>query len=106
MKITLNELIEVNKRLGGHLVSDSSLKFAESACENARSTYQVAAIWIRAIVNDHPFSDANKRTAGYVIEHLIGIKNQKKMGDALTRIASKSITNLDKIKDMIKNANR
>ena len=106
MEITLKELIEVNSRLGGSLRSDSSLDFAESQTKGCNSAYRCAAIWARAIIVDHPFTDANKRTALYAIAKQIGIKDQKKMAMTITRIASQSIADLNKIVEMLKNANR
>ena len=76
MKITLKEVIEANKKLGGSLLSDSSLNFAESVCKNTKSGYKCAAVLVRAILVDRPFSDASKRTTVYVIAKLIGKKNK------------------------------
>ena len=106
MEITLKELTEINSRLGGSLRSDSSLSFAESYAETCGSEYKCAAVWARAIIVDHPFTDANKRTALYAIAKHIGIKDQKKMAMTITRIASQSIADLNKIVEMLKNANR
>ena len=106
MKITLEELIRANKKLGGNIMSDSSLSFAESLCRNAKSSYTCASIWARAILVDHPFSDANKRTALYAVERCIGIHDQEQMAKALIRIASSNINDLKKIEEVLKNANR
>lgn len=106
MKITTEEVIEVNKRFAGLLRSDSSLRFAEAHCKNIDSKYKCASIWARAILVDHPFSDANKRTAVYVIDSYIGIKNLQKIERVIERIAVKNITSLKKIEEMLKNANR
>ena len=105
MKITLKELIQINKAFGGTLISDSSLKFAESYA-NTRSIYRQAAIWARAIVVDHPFSDANKRTALYAIGKHIRIKDPVAMAQVIGRIATKGTTGLKKIEEMLKYANR
>ena len=106
MKITLKEVVDINKRLGGSLISDSSLSFAESVCRNSRSTYRCATAWIRAILIDHPFSDANKRTTVYVIAKLVGIKNKKKINNFIIKVIVRNITSLKKIEEMLKNANR
>ena len=106
MKITLKELIEVNKRLGGGIRSDSSLSFAESTCKNSKSRHRQASIWIRAIVVDHPFTDANKRTALYAVDKIVGVSDEIKMARTIERIAAKSIADLKKLEWMIKNANR
>lgn len=106
MKITSIEVAEINKRFEGTLVSDSSLVHAENTCERIRSNYKCSAIWTRAIVIDHPFSDGNKRTALYVIDSFVSIKDQIKMSRTIERIAINNITDIDKIKELIKNANR
>jgi len=105
MKITSTEVAEINKRFGGVVVSDSSLIHAENTCERIRSNYKCAAVWIRAIVVDHPFSDGNKRTALYVIDSFVSIKDQIKMCRTIEKIAINNIANIDKIKELIKNAN-
>jgi len=106
MEITLKELIEVNSRLGGSLRSDSSLDFAESRTRGCNSAYRCASIWARAIIVGHPFTDANKRTALYAIAKYVKIKDQKRMAMTITRIASQSTDDLNKIVEMLKNANR
>ena len=106
MKITANDLIEINKEFGGHLRSDSSIRFAESNCKNIKSKYKNAAIWIRAIIIDHPFTDANKRTALFVLIKLIKIKDEDKITRAIIRIAKENISDLDKIVEVLQNANR
>ena len=101
MKFTLKEVIEANKRLGGTLLSDSNLRFAESVCKNSRSLYRCTAAWMRSILVDHPFSDANKRTAVYVIARLMGIKNRDKLNNVIIKIAKRNITDLRKIEEML-----
>ena len=106
MKITSTEISEVNKRFGGIVVSDSSLVHAQNTCERIRSNYKCAAVWTRAMVINHPFSDGNKRTTLYAIDSFVTVKNQIKMSRAIERIAIANIANVDKIKELIKNANR
>lgn len=106
MKITSQDVIEANRRLGGGLRSDSSLDFAEAYCRRRSSAYRCAAAWVRAIAVDHPFTDANKRTALYAIASHIRIKNPERMALAVGRIASENITSVERIVTVIKNANR
>ncbi len=106
MEITTEELVEVNRKFGGEIRSDSSLRFAEAHSANFKSSYRKAAIWIRAILVDHPFTDANKRTALYAIERILGVRNQEKIVKLITRIAAKNITNIEKLVEMLENANR
>ncbi len=106
MGITTEEVTEVNRKLGGSLRSDSSLKFAEAQCKNIASSYRRASIWVRAIIIDHPFTDANKRTALYVVDKLVNIKDLRKAALALERIALKNTISLKKIQEVLENANR
>jgi prophage maintenance system killer protein len=106
MKITLKEIIEVNQQFGGSLISDSSLSFAEAYGKQNRSIYMQAAVWARAIVVDHPFSDANKRTALYAIAKHVEVKDPVAMARVISRIAAKNIIDLKKIVEMLKYANR
>lgn len=66
MDITLKEIVEINKSLGGRLRSDSSIDFALHA-GRGRSLYWRIALLLRAILVDHPFVDFNKRTALVVL---------------------------------------
>lgn len=106
MKITPNELIEVNRRFGGTLRSVSSLEFAESYCANTESKYKHASAWLRAVLIDHPFSDGNKRTSVYIIARTVGLMENIKMERIIEKIILKNITSLKKIEEMLKNANR
>jgi len=100
------DIIKINKRLGGSLLNISSLEFAEELEKDNKGSYKKSAIWVRAIIIDHPFTDFNKRTALVVVANFIKIENQIRVAEALVKIAKKNITDLDKIVEMIKNANR
>lgn len=97
---------KINKQLGGSVLNKSSLGFAESIEQDTRGKYRKASIWIRAIIIDHPFTDANKRTAYLILSKFTEIHDEIRVADALINIAKKNITNVDKIVEMIKNANR
>jgi prophage maintenance system killer protein len=62
MDVTMDEIVEINKSLGGSIRSDASIGFALSAGKG-RSVYWRIALLLRAILVDHPFTDVNKRTA-------------------------------------------
>jgi len=100
------KVININRKLGGVLLNKSSLEFAEEIEKSTRSTYRKSAIWIRAIVIDHPFSDFNKRTALIVFSSFVEVKDQIRVASALIRIAKRGIADLDKIEEVIRNANR
>ena len=96
-----NEIVTINKELGGTLVNSSSLDFAIEMAEKQKNVYRKNAYLIRAIVVDHPFSDMNKSTAT-----IIAMRNFKKEGifcneesflRGIRKIAKESITDLNKI---------
>jgi prophage maintenance system killer protein len=79
MDVTKNEIVGINKALGGSLRSDASIDFALSA-GNGRSVYWRIALLLRAILVDHPFTDVNKRTA-LVVALLMLKRNKIKLGE-------------------------
>ena len=96
-----NEIITINKELGGTLVNPSSLDFAVEMAGKQKNVYRKNAYLIRAIVVDHPFSDMNKSTAT-----IIAMRNFKKEGivcneesflRGIRKIAKENITDLNKI---------
>mgnify|MGYP001612342557 CR=1 FL=1 len=97
--ITKEEIIKINKELGGEIINLSSLDFALKSEE--KNIYKRNALLIRAIVVDHPFSDMNKSTATISIIRNFrekGIKcKEESLFRGLEKIASKNITNLNKI---------
>lgn len=92
-------IIKINKELGGKLVRKGSLDFA---CDKrTKNIYKKNACITRAIVVDHPFDDYNKSTAHI---HLIRsfkknkIKcNEESLFRGLRNIAKNNITDLNKI---------
>jgi len=111
MKIGKKEIVRINKALGGHLSRDGSLEYALHR-QNERKTGEftkLAYLW-RAILVDHPFTDASKRTAAYLA--LVFAAQNKKVADkdllmrhALS-IAKQNITSIRKITRRLKNAIR
>ncbi len=104
------ELTAINKKFSnGHIISKSSLEFAESAIKRTKNWQEQAAYIIRAIVADHPFEDGNKRTAA---AYLAGILETYKISydpfkiDKLVVTLAKDTKDIDKIRRMIKNAIR
>jgi len=60
--LSLEDIIELNKRNGGQELNTSSISFALTQGEGRNPFKQLALLW-RAILIDHGFTDANKRTA-------------------------------------------
>lgn len=108
MKISVDEIIRINKGFGGHLKSRSSLEFAlDKQDEKKLGEYKKLAYLVRAILVDHPFSDGNKKTA-MIIVYSFAEQNNKKIDEELIKhhilsIASKNITNIRNIEWRLKN---
>ena len=109
MKISKEDLLRINKGFGGNLRSGSSLDFAFFKLESKKlGLYKKIAYLCRAILVDHPFSDANKRTAMF-LAFGFAEKNNKKVDRQLlqhhiTSIAKKNIINIRNIEWRVKNA--
>ena len=111
MEISKEEILRINHGFGGDLRNDSSLDFAMQMIENKKfGDYKKLAHLVRAILVDHPFSDANKRTAMYIV--LKFVEGTKKQVDRelllhhIVSIAKKNITEIKNIEYRLKNAIR
>ncbi len=109
MKIGKEDLLRINKGFGGNLRSSSSLDYAFEKLENRKlGIYKKLAYLLRAILVDHPFSDANKRTAMFVAYSFAeyGKKhvNQEVLMHQVSSIAKKNITDIRKIERRLKTA--
>jgi len=111
MDISKEELLRINKGFGGNLRSDSSLDYAfEKMNDKKLGMYKKLAYLIRAILVDHPFSDANKRTAAYAalsFAHDFDKEvNQELLTYHIISIAKQNISNIKNIEYRLKNAIR
>lgn len=111
MKIDKEELLRINKGFGGNLRSGSSLNYAIDMQENNKlGEYKKLAYLMRAIIVDHPFTDANKRTAIYLA--LKFAEENKKQVDRelllhhIISIAKNNETKILNIERRLKNAIR
>ncbi|MBU1136368.1 MAG: Fic family protein [Nanoarchaeota archaeon] len=111
MEISKEDLLRINKGFGGSLRSDASLDFAIRMQENEKlGEYKKLAYLMRAILVDHPFIDANKRTAMFLIFGFAE-KNKKQVNRELlihhlVSIAKKNEINIKNIEWRLKNAIR
>lgn len=109
MKFVLNkgDLIRINKALGGNLRADSSLDFAFAASENKTDRQKLALLW-RAILIDHPFDDANKRTVELITRAYARSKGHKadtkKLVNEIIDVSKNNISDLKAIERKIKYA--
>ena len=109
--LTKEDIIMLNKKFDkGRVINNSSLEFAVSHVAHSKSWLSQCAYLIRAILVDHIFEEANKRTAAlvmitYLDTHRIAY-DQYKIDKIVVDMITKNITDLNKIKRMIKNATR
>lgn len=110
MDITKEEVIEINRRLGGSLGSDSSIDYALSAGKGRGLYWRIALLW-RAVLVDHPFTDVNKRTAlnaAFLMLERNNIKLSREAKERITKnvleVAGKNITSVKNIERRIRYA--
>ena len=109
MKISMEDLIRINKGFGGNLRNEASLDFAIRIQNNKKlGGYKKLAYLIRAIIVDHPFTDGNKRTAMFLA--FAFADEYKKIVDSdllkhhILSISSKNINEIRNIEWRLKNA--
>jgi len=107
--LTKKDIIALNQEFDqGTIINESSLDYVISYVRRTENWTKALAWLIRAILIDHVFEEANKRTSalllktyvefeGYNIETADTIKIIKK-------IVTKNITSIKKIEDLIQNA--
>jgi len=107
MNISKEDILRVNQGFGGGLRSSSSLDYAIDM-QNSRKLgiYKKLAYLMRAILVDHPFTDANKRTASFIASAFAD-ENEKEMNmdillHHITSIASQNITDIRNIEWRLK----
>jgi prophage maintenance system killer protein len=110
--ISLNkkDLIGINHEIGGNrkFHNEDSLDFALSTAKHKKSWLYELSYIVRSLLVDHCFEDGNKRTAMIVIATYFKDNDLDFDKDKLTKtvwkIAKKSITDINKLMRMIKNA--
>jgi len=107
--LTKKQIIEVNKLFDkGKVINESSLEFALSSTNHTKDWITQLAYLLRAIVVDHIFEDGNKRTSAAIF--VAYCKVHKKAYDIykidliIRDLIQKNITDITKIRRMIKNA--
>lgn len=107
MKISREELLRINMGFGGGLRSDSSLDYALDIQNNKKlGIYKKLAYLMRAILVDHPFTDANKRTA-FFFSMAFADENKKKVDrdiliHQIISIAKQNITDIRNIEQRLR----
>jgi len=109
MKFGLNveDVVRMNKAIGGTLLNKNSLEFAIASGKEKSDRRKLALLW-RAILIDHPFSDANKRTVEIMTRHYARLKNYKidteRLVKEIVTAADENISDLKNIERRIKYA--
>ena len=113
MKFILNskDIIALNQEFDfGKLHNEASLDFAISYARKTENWTKALAFLTRAILIDHVFEEANKRTAALLImtysEYEGYMTNSSKIAIMIKNIILKNITSIKKIEDMIQNVIR
>jgi len=109
--ITKEDIIELNKQFdNGKVINNSSLEFALSSSKNTKDWIKGSAYILRAILIDHVFEEGNKRTASiFLISMMEKIKiayDPYKIDKIIIEIILKNISDINKIRRMIKDATR
>ncbi len=109
MKIDKGDILRINQGFGGRLRNDASLDFAIEKQQDAKlGEYKKLAYLWRAILVDHPFSDANKRTALFLAFNFAEELNKTADRDLLVHhaqsIAKNNIIDINVIERRLRNA--
>ena len=107
MKISKENLLRINQGFGGGLRSNSSLDYAIDIQNNKKlGVYKKLAYLIRAVLVDHPFTDANKRTAFFIAMAFADESRKEVDKDILTHqivsIAKQNITDIRNIEQRLR----
>jgi len=109
--INKQDVIEINKQFDkGNLVNEASLDFAFSNLQHTKDWIKQLAYLTRAILIDHVFEEGNKRTAAAIIMTILEYQkiayNPKQVDELVLLILKKNISDINKIKRLIKNVIR
>lgn len=109
MIITIEEIQDINKQFDtGEIVNKSSLEFALNAVQKSKDWVTQLAYLLRTIVLDHVFKEGNKRTAVAIFIAFCTMKNKQydiyKVDQIIKNMIQKNITDINKIRRLIKNA--
>ncbi len=104
--LSKKDVIEINKTFHtGKLVNESSLDFALVQISRSKNWLKTAAVLARAILIDHVFEDANKRTAAGVIMTIMRMNDlsfsSQKIDAIVVNITKNNITSIREIEKEI-----
>jgi len=107
--LSQQEIIEINRMFDqGKVINKSSLEFAVASAKKTKDWITQLAYLLRSIVMDHVFEEGNKRTAAAVFMTYVEIHkkayDEYKVDLLIRDLIQKKITDIAKIRRMIKNA--
>jgi hypothetical protein len=103
MSITKEDIIQANYELGECLSRPGSLDYAYSRFEEFENNkFKGIAFLLRAIITDHVFSDASKRTCIYICMEELGDCGDAKLSRLMLKISEERINDVDKIEKMLR----
>ena len=105
------DIVSINMEFDkGELMNESSLNYALNVSKRTNSWIKQLAHLVRAILVDHAFKDANKRTTAVLIATYLDINNYnynpEEINKLIIKIIKKNITNINEIERLIENVIR
>ena len=107
MQIWVSELEKINREFepASRVENMGSLEFAAEHAARSKDWKKQLAYLLRAIVVDHAFEDGNKRTAAYIATKYFDenkiMYSDDKVARLIIAIASKNLTDVNKIRRLI-----
>ena len=108
--ITKEQVRMINEKCGGGLRNDAEIETALDLGKGKAVYRKIAYMW-RAILVGHPFTDGNKRTSLVVSIAILkkckvhaGKTEKENMVDAIRKIASENITDINRIERLVRYA--
>ena len=107
--LTKKDIIALNQRFDkGILYNEASLDFALNYTNKTENWTKALAYLTRAILLDHVFEEANKRTTALLIKTYAEYERHNTYDDKILKLIKeiilKKINNIQKIEEMINNA--
>ncbi|HKZ49871.1 MAG TPA: Fic family protein [Candidatus Nanoarchaeia archaeon] len=107
--IKLEDLALINKRFAdGKIRNQSSLEYALTVVNETEDWTRQLAHLIRSIIVDHAFEEGNKRTGAYLLVKFASerklVVDQQKVYNLVLSIAAKPVSDIEKLRRMVKNA--
>ncbi|MBU0471416.1 MAG: hypothetical protein KKF89_01760 [Nanoarchaeota archaeon] len=109
--LTKKDIIALNQEFDkGFLYNESSLDFALEYARRTANWTKALAFLVRAILLDHVFEEANKRTTALLIKTYVEFERYKTYDDKILKLVKniilKKISSIRKIEEMIKDVIR